>query len=277
MPSWLNKRLPDSETIRSISTYLKSKGLETVCANCRCPNIGDCYPAGNVSFLILGNICTRNCMFCAIRNGRPSKVRTGEPYAIADAVGYLALKYVVITSVSRDDLADGGAGHFASVVRAIKRRSPSTTVETLVPDFSGSRKAIDKVLDSGTDVFSHNMEVVERLFAHIRPMFDYRRSLEVIKYASSRRKAVIKSGFMAGVGETSGELGGLLYDLKIAGCTHLTIGQYLAPEDSRLKVQRYLTPAEFSDLKMSALDIGFKKVASGPFIRSSYMAEELLS
>ncbi len=277
MPSWLNKRLPDREAVRGLSSYLKSMSIETVCVNARCPNIGECHSAGNVSFLILGNICTRNCHFCAIHSGRPSEIDPKEPAAIAEAVCRLKLRYVVITSVARDDMADGGSGHYAEVVRMIKKRSPAVTVETLVPDLNGSRSAIDRVLDAGTDVFSHNMEAVERLFAAIRPEYDYRRSLEVLRYASSRKKAVIKSGFMVGLGERSGEIERLLTDLRDSGCTHLTIGQYLMPRGSRLEVKDFIRPEGFKALKQKALDLGIEKVASGPFVRSSYMAEALLT
>jgi len=277
MPSWLRKKLPDGEALRALSLYLRSNNIETVCLNSRCPNIGECYSSGNVSFLILGNKCTRDCLYCAIQSGQPAEADPDEPEAIANAVCDLDLKYAVVTSVSRDDIPDGGSGHYADVVKMIRGRSPATIVETLVPDFNGSRTAIDKILDAGVHVFSHNMEAVKRLFSKIRPMYGYRRSLEVLRYAYSCEKAIIKSGFMVGLGETRREIEELLSDIRDTGCSHLTIGQYLKPRGSELEVEDYFRPEDFNDLKRKALELGFKKVASGPFVRSSYRAGELLS
>ncbi len=274
MPSWLKKGLPDSKTAKELSRYLEAGCVETVCMNSRCPNITECYSAGNVSFLILGKICTRNCLFCAIGNGRPEEIDPDEPVAVAKAVSGLGLKYAVITSVTRDDIPDGGAGLFADVVKAVKKASPETTVETLTPDFNGSLKAIDKVIKAGIDVFSHNMETVARLYPQIRPDFDYSRSLDVLRHAASSGSVVIKSGFMVGLGELEEEIGGLLRDIKDTGCAFLTIGQYLRPKNSRLEVKEYIRPGRFRDMKEEALKLGFKKVASGPFVRSSYRAGE---
>lgn len=259
-----------------MSRYLKTNSIETVCAHSRCPNITECYSEGNVSLLILGNICTRDCRFCAIQNGKPRGVNSNEPTAIAKAVSKLNLKYVVVTSVTRDDIPDGGSGHYADVVKAIKDTLPSTIVETLVPDFNGATKAIDKIMDAGVDVFSHNMETVAELYPQIRPNFDYVRSLNVLRYASSRKKAVIKSGFMVGLGEKNSEIEQLLFDIKNTDCTVLTIGQYLRPKGSPLEVKEYIPPEAFEGLKEEALNIGFEKVSSGPFVRSSYRAEALL-
>jgi lipoic acid synthetase len=276
MPSWLKKRLPEGDIVKGLSNYLKSNSVETVCVNSRCPNIGDCYSTGNVSFLILGNTCTRDCLFCAIRSGEPREIDPQEPAAIANAVLKLNLKYVVITSVTRDDLPDGGSGHYANVVRAVKEISPSTTVETLAPDFNGDKTAINKVIGSGIDVFSHNMETVGRLYPQIRPSSDYLRSLETLRYASSQKRVIIKSGFMVGLGETIHEIEQLLLDIINTSCSILTIGQYLRPKDSTLEVKEYIHPEIFEELKERALELGFEKVASGPFVRSSYRARELI-
>ena len=277
MPPWLRKRLPDVEAVKELSRYLNDNSIQTVCVNSRCPNIGECYSEKNVSFLILGNICTRNCLFCAIKHGRPERIDLGEPAAIAKAVGKLNLKYVVITSVTRDDIADGGSEHYADVVKAIKGISPSIIAETLTPDFNGSKKAIDKIIDSGVDIFSHNMETIARLYPHIRPDFDYSRSLGLLNYASSLKKTTVKSGFMVGMGEKEGEIEELLRDIRCTGCSLLTIGQYLKPKGSPLEVERYLPPESFEELKEKALKVGFKKVFSGPFVRSSYKAMDLFT
>lgn len=279
MPSWLKKwlPLPNDEAIKDLSRFLKTNSIETVCVNSRCPNIGECYSDGNVSFLILGNICTRNCRFCAIRNGKPKKVNPYEPTVIANAVHKLNLKYVVITSVTRDDIPDGGSEHYADVVRAIKNMSRHTTVETLTPDFNGSLDAIDKIIDAGVDVFSHNMETVARLYPQIRPNFDYFRSLNILHYAASRQKTIVKSGFMVGLGEKDSEIEQLLHDIKNTDCSFLTIGQYLRPRGSHLEVKEYISPKVFEELKEKAVKLGFKKVSSGPFVRSSYKAIELLN
>ncbi|MEA3305812.1 MAG: lipoyl synthase [Candidatus Omnitrophota bacterium] len=274
-PSWLRKELPENGVTKELSTYLKDNSIETVCVNSRCPNIGECYSAGNISFLILGNICTRNCSFCAIQKGLPGKVDKKEPAAVAGAVKKLKLKYAVITSVTRDDLPDGGAAHYSEVVRAVKGISPEIAVETLTPDFKGSGRAVDTVIESGVDVFAHNMETVARLHPDIKPLSDYCRSLDILARAASFKNTFVKSGFMVGLGETDEEIGQLLEDIRGTGCSFLTIGQYLRPSNSLLEVQRYLSPANFEGLKKKAVDSGFKKVASGPFIRSSYKAIEL--
>ena len=275
MPLWLKKELPEKGITKGLSSYLKANSIETVCINSGCPNISECYSAGNVSFLILGNICTRNCLFCAIRKGKPKEVDLGEPEAIAKAVRKLNMKYVVITSVTRDDMPDGGAGHYAEVVKAIKNMNSATIVETLAPDFNGSKKAVDKLIESGIDVFSHNIETVAGLYARVRPNFNYQRSLDILRYAASFGKAVIKSGFMVGLGEGESETEELLRDIKKTGCSLLTIGQYLKPKESRLEVREYIRPEAFARLKEKAVKLGFKKVASGPFVRSSYRAGEL--
>ncbi len=237
--------------------------------------MSECYSSGNVSFLILGKVCTRNCLFCAVRKGLPEELRQEEAWAIAEAVSDLGLKYVVITSVTRDDLPDGGAGHYRDVVSAIKRRSPVTKVEVLTPDFMGSIKSIKTVINSGIEVFAHNIETVERLYPDIRPEADYRRSLEVLACAASFKKAGVKSGFMLGLGEKDEEVLKLMEDIRCTGCDFLTIGQYLRPKDSPLKIVQYIHPDIFASLKKTAYEIGFRNVASGPYVRSSYNAEAL--
>ena len=277
MPSWLRKALPETKSTKELSSYLKDNSIETVCVNSRCPNICECYSSGNVSFLILGNICTRNCRFCAMETGNPSRISPGEPTAIAKAVYKLGLSYVVITSVTRDDMFDGGAGCYAEVVRAIKDISPETIVETLVPDFNGSVESIDKIVMAGLDVFSHNMETVEELYPHVRPGFDYSRSLGILRYATSLKSVFVKSGFMVGLGETEADREKLLHNIRDTGCTILTVGQYLQPKGSPLEVKEYVRPEIFLGLKEKALELGFRSVASGPFVRSSYRAGELFT
>lgn len=277
MPPWLSRRLPPVGLSKEVNSYLKKAAIETVCTNSRCPNLCECYSGGNVSFLILGNVCTRNCLFCAVKKGEPAAVDAREPHAIAGAVKKLRLQYVVITSVTRDDLPDGGAGHYSNVVKAIKSISPLTVVETLTPDFGGAADKIESVITCGIDVFSHNMETVKRLYPKIRSMADYSRSLKVLASAAAHKKVPVKSGFMLGLGETKEEIVRLMTDIRETGCDFLTIGQYLSPKGSFLKVEEYIHPDTFGALKIKALGIGFKKVASGPFVRSSYRANEVFA
>ncbi|MDP2932746.1 MAG: lipoyl synthase [bacterium] len=277
MPPWLLRRLPPPGLGKKVNGYLKNAAIETICTNSRCPNMCECYSTGNVSFLILGNVCTRNCLFCAVKKGEPTMVDNREPQAIADAVKKLRLQYVVITSVTRDDLPDGGAGHYGDVVKAVKRISPLTTVEVLTPDFVGAIDNIESVVTCGIDVFSHNMETVERLYPKIRPMANYSRSLKVLASAASHKKVPVKSGFMLGLGEAKEEIFRLMEDIRGTGCDFLTIGQYLSPKGSFLKIEEYVHPDIFESLKTRAHRIGFKKVASGPFVRSSYKAKEVFA
>lgn len=237
----------------------------------------ECYSTGNVSFLILGSICTRNCLFCAVKKGEPKKIDDGEPRAIAEAVKKLKLQYVVITSVTRDDLSDHGVRHYREVVRAIKYISPSTIVEVLTPDFGGSAAAVKSIVTCGIDVFAHNMETVERLYSKVRPMANYSRSLKVLTAAASLTNVPVKSGFMLGLGETREEISRLMEDIKETNCDFLTIGQYLRPKGSYLKVEEYVHPDIFESLKTEACGMGFKKVMSGSFVRSSYKANEVFA
>jgi len=274
MPPWLKKKLPDMRAVKELNVYLKSHSIQTVCNNSRCPNMGECFEAGNVSFLILGATCTRNCLFCAISCGRPERPNPAEAESIAGAVYSLRLPYVVVTSVTRDDLADGGSAHYADVVKSIKKYSSTTIVETLIPDFDGITKNIDAIIAAGANVVSHNMETVRRLYSAVRPSFDYSRSLKILRYLSSKEAVEVKSGFMVGLGETTEERIELIRDIRNTGCGILTIGQYLRPKGSPLDVKEYVKPDEFLFLKEEASKLGFRSVASGPFVRSSYRAFE---
>ena len=275
MPSWLLRALPDVGTSKALNCYLENRRIETVCRNSRCPNMNECYSSGNVSFLILGKVCTRRCLYCAVEKGLPEKVRQDEALVVAECVRDLGLRYVVITSVTRDDLSDGGAGHYRDVVSAIKALSPLTGVEVLTPDFMGSKDSIDTVINSGIEVFAHNMETVERLYSCVRPEAGYRRSLRVMAYAASLKKAKIKSAFMLGLGEKEEEVLKLMNDIRSTGCDFLTIGQYLRPKNAPLEVTQYIHPDVFASFKQTAYEIGFRNVASGPYVRSSYNAEAL--
>jgi lipoic acid synthetase len=251
---------------------LKSKQLHTICRSARCPNIGHCWERKTATFLILGDTCTRNCGFCAVAKGAPEAPDPGEPNRVADAALSLGLKYVVVTSVTRDDLPDGGAGHFARTVRAVKASSPGTKVETLIPDFRGEETALDIVLQARPDVLNHNLESVEALYPAIgRPAGNYRRSLGVLA-AAKRKGARTKSGLMLGLGEGRDEILGALADLRQAGCDLLTLGQYLQPAAANPPVARYYPPAEFDSFRERALELGFQEVVSGPLVRSSFEA-----
>lgn len=275
MPCWLLRPVPKPGAGKRVSACLKERLLESVCENSRCPNIEECYSSGNVSFLILGCICTRNCLFCAVKKGAPEAPKEEEPCLIANAVRDLGIRYAVITSVTRDDLPDGGSGHYRKVISAVKRLSPLTKVEVLTPDFMGINRAIEDVAASGIETFAHNMETIERLYPVVRPKADYRRSLEVLAYAASLKKAKVKSGFMVGLGESEKETLQLMKDIRTAGCDLLTIGQYLRPKNLSLSVREYVKPCRFEYLKSAAYEMGFHGVASGSYIRSSYMAETL--
>jgi lipoic acid synthetase len=283
-PPWLRKRIPTGEEAARVRGMLAELGLATVCSRAHCPNLPECYARGTATFLILGATCTRSCRFCAIEKAVPGPPRDDEPQAVAEACARLALRHVVITSVTRDDLADGGAGHFARTIRAVRQRLPKTIIEVLTPDFQGRTDAIDAVLDARPDIFNHNVETVPRLYPTVRPEADYRRSLDVLAYAKrvgARHAAPLqqaiytKSGLMVGLGETADEVRAVLGDLRAAGCDILTIGQYLAPSAAHLAVARFVEPAEFAAWEAEARALGFAAVASGPFVRSSYQAESV--
>jgi len=279
-PPWLRKRVPTGGEAAQVHRLLAELNLATVCSGAHCPNLPECFARGTATFLILGDSCTRSCHFCAIAKRPPGPLRQDEPEAVAEAAARLALRHVVLTSVTRDDLADGGAAHFTRTILAVRARLPQAVIEVLVPDFQGDTAAIDEVLAARTDIFNHNIETVPRLYPAVRPEADYRRSLQVLTYA--KRRAVksgaavyTKSGLMLGLGETAEEIRRCLIDLRRAACDILTIGQYLAPSAAHLAVARFVEPAEFLAWEAEAREMGFAAVASGPFVRSSYQAESV--
>ncbi|MBN2134748.1 MAG: lipoyl synthase [Acidobacteria bacterium] len=275
-PSWLRVPPPWGSDFKQVNNILKEYGLETVCKNANCPNIGECYNSGTATFLIMGNVCTRNCRFCNIQGGKPEKLDVNEPKKVAKAVQLMGLKYSVITSVTRDDVPDGGAEHFAETIRRIRELSPECDVEVLVPDFRGSEDSVKTVLDAEPTVFNHNVETVPRLYKNLRPGADYRQSLDLLKFAHLYRNDIpTKSGLMVGAGETIDELKEVFTDLAIANVQLLTIGQYLPPSREHHPLDRFYSPDEFDQLKLDALSAGLKEVTSAPLVRSSYHAQEM--
>lgn len=273
-PPWIRVRIPSGEKFLEVRDLVKEKGLHTVCAEARCPNLGECWGKGTATFLILGDTCTRDCGFCGVKTGKPAAPPPLEPQEVAHAISIMKLKHAVITSVTRDDLPDGGAAHFARTVRAIREAVADCSIEVLVPDFQGNHLSIAAVLNAEPVIFGHNMETVPRLYPEVRAQADYFRSLEVLSAAKNLRPStLIKSGIMVGLGETRAEIKEVMVDLTAAGCDILTIGQYLSPGASHLPVIRYYPPEEFEELKELGLELGFKWVESGPFVRSSYHAE----
>jgi len=278
LPAWARKSAMHFESLHTLKRGLRELNLHTVCESARCPNIHECFHRGAATFMILGNLCTRGCGFCSVPKGNPRKVDMSldplEPANVARMALAMRLKYCVITSVNRDDLHDGGSQHFADTVREVRRALPLARVEVLTPDFLGDFQAVARVLDAGPHVFNHNMETVPRLYRRVRPQANYRQSLEVLRFARTRRPDVLtKSGFMLGLGETEEEILQLLRDLVAVGTDVATIGQYLQPTRRNLPVARYVTPAEFDAYRDFGLSIGFKNVFSGPLVRSSYMAD----
>lgn len=274
-PDWLKVRLPSGEIFFKVSELLRSRGLHTICQSARCPNIGECWERRTATFLILGNICTRNCGFCAVTKGQPLPPDDREPETVLETIREMGLRYAVITSVTRDDLADGGADHFVRTIRLIRDNCPETRVEVLIPDFHGDESALRRVLEAGPDVLNHNLETTLSLYPRInRPVQNYYRSLKLLKSAADSG-VVTKSGLMVGLGESRDDLKRALKDLREAGCLLLTIGQYLQPGPEQVPVARYYTPEEFSAWKGYALDLGFRQVVAGPLVRSSYFAENL--
>lgn len=272
-PPWIKVRAPSGETVAKVAEVLRRHRLRTVCRDARCPNIGECWGEGTATVLILGDRCTRGCAFCNVETGAPLPPDPEEPGRVARAAVELGWTHVVVTSVTRDDLQDGGAGQFAAVVRELRNRAPSTATELLVPDFGGSREALQQVVDSRPKVLAHNVETVPRLYAVVRPGAIYRRSLELLDRAhASDPRMEIKSGLMVGLGERRDETVSVMEDLRAAGCNSLTIGQYLPPSRKHLPVREYLTAEEFSRLADAARKIGFTRVAAGPLVRSSYRA-----
>jgi lipoic acid synthetase len=276
LPSWLKRPLPHGNENFFTHNLLRELRLETVCENARCPNRPECYSRRTATFMILGNICTRPCGFCSVPRGAPEPLEDDEPERVAEAALRLGLKHVVITSVTRDDLPDGGAGHFYRCVRAV-RRSTGAVVEVLTPDFLGDVRAIDRVLEAEPEVYNHNMETVPRFYRKVRGRAEYQRSLDLLARVKNRAPHIAtKSGLMLGLGETADELLETLADLRSVGCDMLTLGQYLTPTLKHIPVARFLPPEEFEALGKLARTLGFRQVASGPFVRSSYHAAEMV-
>lgn len=276
LPEYLKRPIIDTDKTKNVRRILKDNCLNTVCEGARCPNKNECYTKNTATFLIMGSVCTRNCRYCNISCEKPLPLNENEPKNVAKAVRELGLKYVVITSVTRDDLPDGGAGHFVDCINEIKNIAPNVQVEILTPDFKGDTKALDTIIKSNypPDVFNHNIETVERLFKIARPQANYRQSLEVLKYIKENSSIPTKSGLMVGLGETLEELEETLKDLKNIGCDIVTIGQYIQPSKEHLAVEKYYTIEEFEHLKSLAKKVGIKNYQIGPLVRSSYNASE---
>jgi len=274
-PEWIKVRAPSGEGFFETKRLVKELRLHTVCEEAHCPNVGECWGHKTATFMLLGDVCTRNCSFCAVTHGRPTEVDPHEPQRVAEGVVRLGLRHVVVTSVDRDDLPDGGAAHFARTATAIKARVPDCTIEVLVPDFRPDPAAIDAVVDAPIDILNHNTETVPRLYKRVRPGATYDRSLELLRRAKARRPNLLtKSGLMLGLGEQPDELLAVFADLARIGCDILTLGQYLRPSQAQLPVERYVPPAEFAARRQEALRFGFRHVESGPLVRSSYHAWE---
>src|SRR5271166_1193452 len=277
LPDWLRKPRTHFESVHDLKAELRRLRLHTVCESARCPNMHECFHRGAATFMILGNLCTRGCGFCSVPKGSPAKkeftLDPNEPENVARMAAQMKLRYVVITSVNRDDLPDGGSQHFAATVREVRQALPDARVEVLTPDFCGDLSAVARVLDAAPHVFNHNMETIPRLYRRVRPQANYRQSLDVLQFAKSYRpQALTKSGLMVGLGEEPHEVQQLLRDLLAANAYVATIGQYLQPTRRNLQVADYVTPAQFDAFRDYGLSIGFKMVFSGPFVRSSYMA-----
>lgn|SRR5579885_1068087 len=278
-PDWIKVRAPASPEFFRTRAILGGLKLHTVCQEACCPNIGECFSHRTATFMLMGDVCTRNCPYCAVSHGKVRPLDPDEPRRIAEAAAKLGLRHVVVTSVNRDDLPDGGAGHFAATARAIKEALPEARVEVLVPDFQGSLECVDKVIESPIDIYNHNIETVPSLYHKARPGGRYERSLEVLRHAKQRSRAagraiLTKAGVMLGLGEEIAELLGVMRDLRSIECDILTLGQYLRPSKDHLPVERYVTPEEFAELRREGLAMGFRHVESGPLVRSSYHAWE---
>ncbi|TNF55538.1 lipoyl synthase [bacterium] len=272
-PEWLKVKISGTHETKKI---LRHHSVSTVCEEARCPNQGSCFSAGTATFMILGDRCTRNCSFCAVEHGKPCQPEPGEPGRVADASRALGLKFVVITSVSRDDLPDKGAGQFAATVHALREQGTGIQIEVLTPDFQGDIGALRKVLDAGPDVFNHNVETVPSLYPIVRPGADYRTSLKMLQSSKAMNSDIYtKSGIMLGLGEKKQEIYSVMKDLREAGCDFLTIGQYLQPRKENLPVVEYIHPREFEQYRQRGLEMGFLAVASSPLTRSSMNAEEM--
>lgn len=276
LPDYLKRPIIDTDKTRTVRKILKTKCLNTVCENARCPNKNECYTKNTATFLIMGNDCTRNCKYCNISCARPEPLDLEEPKHVAEAVQALGLKYAVITSVTRDDLPDGGAEHFANCIYEIRKLCPNTKIEILTPDFKGNKDCLDVIIKAHPDVFNHNIEAVQDIFKSVRPQGDYECSLEVLKYVKDNSDILTKSGLIIGLGETFEQIEQTLIDLKNIGCDIVTIGQYIQPSKHHLEVAKYYTPEEYDKLKELANKVGIKNHQIGPLVRSSYRAAELV-
>jgi lipoic acid synthetase len=272
-PEWLRKPLPEPAHLRRMERLLRRGGLHTVCESALCPNLGECFGRGTATFLIMGDVCSRDCAFCGVKTGVPTALDPGEPERVAEAVERLGLEHVVITSVTRDDLPDGGAGHFAATIRAVRARCPAVTVEVLVPDFQGRQADIATVLEESPEVFNHNLETVPRLYPAVRPQALYERSLQVLRLAAARRTSVVKTGWMVGLGETDGEVKALIEDVARTGVGVVTVGQYLRPSPRNLPVAAFVPPEVFETYRAWGEALGLQ-VHAAPFVRSSFRAGE---
>lgn len=276
LPDYLKRPIIDTDKTRTVRKILKTKCLNTVCENARCPNKNECYTKNTATFLIMGNDCTRNCKYCNISCARPEPLDLEEPKHVAEAVQALGLKYAVITSVTRDDLPDGGAEHFANCIYEIRKLCPDTKIEILTPDFKGNKDCLDTIIKAHPDVFNHNIEAVRDIFKSVRPQGDYECSLEVLKYVKDNSDILTKSGLIIGLSETFEQIEQTLIDLKNVGCDIVTIGQYIQPSKHHLEVAKYYTPEEYDKLKELANKVGIKNHQIGPLVRSSYRAAELV-
>ena len=274
-PEWLKKQFDPIAEAR-MTALLRSLSLHTVCEDANCPNRSECFKSRTATFLILGDVCTRGCRYCAVAKGSPQPLDSDEPERVAEASASLGLKHIVVTSVTRDDLPDGGAAHFARTILALRERLPQSTIEVLIPDFQGSEAALRLVIDAQPDIINHNVETVPLLYPLVRPQADYARSLELLRRVK-QAGLYSKTGFMVGLGETQEDVLSLMDDLVAAGCDMLTIGQYLQPSKHHLPVVDFITPEQFEDYRLIALEKGIRFVASGPFVRSSYHAAEAMA
>ena len=275
LPTWLKVKMPSGQNYSKLQNLIKTQGLHTVCEEARCPNIGECWEKETATFMILGDICTRACTYCAVTTGRPTNLDLEEPRRLANTVKILDLRYAVITSVNRDDLPDGGAYIFAQCIKQIKKKVPTCKVEVLTPDFQGDWESLKVVTDANPETFNHNIETVKRIFPRVRAKGDYELSLRLLdKVKDLMPDGVTKSGMMVGLGETKTEIIATMEDLLQNRCDLLTIGQYLRPSQKHAPISKWYTPEEFTDLGKTGMEMGFKHVASGPLVRSSYHAEE---
>ncbi|MEA1964870.1 MAG: lipoyl synthase [Candidatus Aerophobetes bacterium] len=274
-PYWIKKKAPDQELLQEMERLLRSLSLHTVCEEARCPNIGECFSRKTATFMILGDVCSRNCRFCAVKKGKPLPLDIEEPKNVAEAVKRLNLDYVVVTSVTRDDLKDGGAEHFARTVKEIKNGNKRIRVEVLIPDFKGSLSSLQVVLETEPEVLNHNLETVPRLYSEVRPQADYERSLTLLKQSKKLFPSIYaKSGLMVGLGEKFEEVVEVMKDLREVECDILTIGQYLRPSPGHLRIKEFVRPEKFKEYEKIGISLGFSSIMAGPFVRSSYRAKE---